>query len=982
MSINKSEENTSISLETDVLETSHKSKTFDQFFTVYFIAIFVVVVFSLSALLWFISQENKQSQALITEQLAPLKIKLLQQSYLINANKIIDQILLTADANDAITFQQTLSLQSKKLSLLNSTKQTNYQQWFVNNNAAINTITGIETSYVRHELLRHNALIQLDTLLDAIEIHLESELSDTAQRQLLITIQQHFSSLVTKLKTLNLQTSHNSFDQLQLHIGDVFAADYAKQLAKTQPDTQVIADIVRDLIRFEDIILKQDFLAKWAGNLQSMADYHQQLTTQQQQLLIILDSLANNNDQLSGSPSIAEKQLMAGEGISLLVLSVFSLTLLSIIVILWLIKSRIKASTLYAASCIKQALEGENTAEILEPNKGGFRFYNLTAISTETEVLLAIIHEINAKNYSEFEYLALTDKNQALAEQIAKDKTKKEQLTLELELVNFNASAKSKSQLLLEQQRCRDLHLAAIKQLVLLGSSAVTTKAHHKGLYNENSDENYLYKAHLQGRDLVRKLRQASCSRYLQSSDAVLTLNDVNLVSQVEAILFNLRHKLLLCDNTISVSIDKNIMSSVNLDAELFSEMFRTYISLLFSKQSNRSLELYLSLVDKNNGQQKVCFTGHIQGGDNPDPLPKTLQSFSDTSIAQSELGDYFSTLSGYQHGENISASATDSGYQLSFTIPFAVSNNNQAERYSLLSLPGDLTAIEQTNKELAATYVAMPIEVLLAVNTPKKYQRLQQLLQSMGLQVTFVTCEVMQQKNWESGRFAVLMTELDCIPFTRFMIDEGDKYFGQVALARGVFSLSNTLNLANDAEEYLSWVRGSLSAESTVAALTKAMLPWIKEHTNEEVLPATLVSTRDNVNDEFPLMDVLDADSSLMPREQLNIFNFDRYIANQGSAELALFMLAEYTSENTTLVTSLAQAFTLNEVNNIGEVIQRLHMNANILAADHLSHLCQRWRQLVNENAVDNSEINQLSLLTTTEQAVLELYQCTEAVA
>ncbi|MFQ3312454.1 MAG: hypothetical protein ACI9VO_001974 [Colwellia sp.] len=66
---------------------------------------------------------------------------------------------------------------------------------------------------------------------------------------------------------------------------------------------------------------------------------------------------------------------------------------------------------------------------------------------------------------------------------------------------------KYNSQLLLEQQRCQGLHLAAIKQLVLLGSSAVTTTINTANEITTSREDNYLYYAHLQGRDLVRKLR-------------------------------------------------------------------------------------------------------------------------------------------------------------------------------------------------------------------------------------------------------------------------------------------------------------------------------------------------------------------------------------------------------------------------------------------------------------------------------------------
>lgn len=969
----------SISPNKEVLEISSKSKIHYKSFTVYFIAIFVILGLSLTYSLWFLSQPKNQSRALITEQLASFKKKLLQQSYLIKTNKYIDEILQTSNANEAIILQQRLTLQSKKLLLLDSANHANhanFQEWLVNNNEALKTVIGIKSSHTANELLKNNSLAQLAALLGAIETLLSSQKFNTKRRQLLTTIQNKLSSLVIRLKDLNLHTSHSTFEQLQVHISDFFVEGYVRQLASAEPSSQDIADIVRDLISFENIILKQHFLSKWAGNLQLMADYHQQLTSQQQQLLNILHSLSNNADILSDSSLALDNQLtgagnlslrllvnqLTGDGdlsfrllinqlisavnLPLRLIIILALTLLSIIVLLWLINRRIRAVILHTASCVKQTLEGEQSLEVFNQNQESWQFDNPIIVDTEP-----------------------------LVDEIVQDK---QELAPALKVIGNDVYSKEKA-LLLEQQRCRDWYLISIKQLVLLGNSAVSTKINTKGLHSNNSDESYLYKAHLQGQSLARKLRETSYCCYLKSSDTVLTLSDVNFVAQVQAIIFNLRYQLLLCNNTVSVSIDEKIMSSVSIDAELFSEVFRVYILLLFSNKNDIKLVLRLALVDKNNGQQKVLFSGQIEGGERTKQLPIELQGFNNVDVAQSELEDYFNTLLQYQHGDNVNANLTDKGYQLSFTLPFVVTNNKEEHTYSTISLPGNLPEIELVKQKWSATYVAMPIEVLLAVKAPEKYQRLQQLLQSIGLQVTFVTCEVMQQKNWESGRFALLMTEFDRSPFTRFLIDDSDNVFDQVALIRGVFSLRSKLYFSDNVGHYSTWILGQLNAESTTEELIIVLKPWITLHNSDEVSTDRIIHTNDN--DSCTMVAASEEDVSVMPREQVNTFNFGRYIENQGSAELAFFMLEEYTTENITLVAKLTKAFMLNNAKNLDEVIQRLSINANILAADNLLLLCQRWRQILSDNSLDNSKATQINLLDNTEQAVLAIYEYAEVV-
>ncbi len=978
MSTNKTDENGRGLLDNQAIEGGSKTTPFYQYFTVYLTAIFLVVVIALSSALLFLSHQSSSYQALITEHLAPLQTQFLQQTYLINANNLIDEIVQNGNAQELITLQHSLSLQSKKLSLLKSQHKNSYQQWFTRNNIATNLIAGIESSHTKNEALKNKVLIQLDTLLDAIKIQLTHSSVSPEQAELLSIVESQLTSTVIMLKNMSLQTPLVSFEQLSDQINSMFVVDYAKQLANSQLDSQDIADIVRDFIRFEDLILKRGLLTKWHGHLSLMHDYQQQLVAQQQQLHSILDSLSGRGQEsiptLNDYDKTNNHALLANQ-LPLWIFVLFSFMLTCVIGLLWLTRRRIKLANQSATNLISRALDGEKV-QLVTTNKVGFlKLQQEAFFSSETEQLINKIQQLKTSNYSEVEYLTLVDKNQSLEEKMVKDNDKQEQLKLELELLEYNGLAKYKSQLLLEQQRCKALHLAAIKQLVLLGSSAVSTTINTSDEAGLSTEDNYLYYAHLQGRDLVRKLRQASCYRYLQSNDAVLTLSDVNLASQVQAILLNLRNKLFLYENSVSVNIEEQILTKVNLDAELFSEMFRVFIRLLFSQHKATNLVLNLQLVDKNNGQQKICFTGQIESKEKIVQLPNTLQAFNDNSIKQSELGDYFITLMQYQHGDDASAKLTDQGYQFTFTLPLAVTSNQQGQQYPVLTIPSQLADIENVCLKLAAKYLAMPIEVLLAVKAPEQYQRLQQLLQAMGLQVTFVTCERMLQKNWQSGRFAVLMTEIDCQPFTTFMIDEGDKSSNSIALDRGVFSLTSASASAitTKPEVYTDWLVGGLGAKSTVAELTAAMQPWIKEQKSDSVrLEKVACSTSQN---DIITMDALETFSS-------GSFNFERYIKHQGSAELAIFMLEEYTAENILLVEQLSHAFTQNDSKQADTVIQALFTNSKILAADNLLQLCQLWRKLLTNQELDSTAKVQITLLNKTKIAVEEICQHADAVA
>lgn len=945
------------------LKAGGKAKHFHQFFTAYLIVVFLVVVVGLSSILFLLAQQYKHSQTLITEQLVSLQTQYLQQTYLINADKLIDSILKNIDSNELLTLQQALSLQSRKLSLLKSEYKNSYQQWFSSNNLAMNLLTRIASSHTNNELVKSKSLIQLDTLLDAINIQLNNQQTDSKQAVLLSKVENQLTNIVAKLKRLDLNTTFRTFDQLSKQMDEMFVTDYAKQLANQQYESQGMADIVRDFIRFEDLILKDDLLAKWQDNLHLIEDYQQQLLAQQLQWQKIMDKLLGSQQEVDSVLAISDYAGINKEAVlfNLLpkwVVTAFAVVLISIVGLLLLIRRKIKVASQFSVNSITRFIENEASLLTTEEKDSFSQQRNHALYSAEVEQLMKRIQRINYNNHNEAEYLALTDKNQMLEDKVTK----------------FDASAKSTSQLLVEQQRCKALHLTAIKQLVLLGASAVTTTIGASNKTDAGVAENHLNNAHHQGLDLVRKLRQASYYRYLQSSDALLTLSDVNLVALIQAVVLNSRNELILCNNKLSVSIDKKILSEVNLDVELFCEMFNVFIRLLFSQQKSRQLALKLNLVDKNNGQQKICFTGQVQGKEQIVQLPQALHDFSDDSTEQSELGDYFHTLLKNQHGYDVSAKLTEQAYHFSFTLPLAVANNQQEHHYPMLTLPGYLTDIENACVKLAAKYLVMPVEVLLAVKIPEKYQHLQQLLQAMGLQITFVSCELILQQQWKNGRFAVLITEIDCLPFTEFMIDKDEKFSCGDTLTRGVFSLDNLNNVTTKSECYSHWVQGELNAKSTVSELVTAMKPWIKEQSCGSLTPEEQVTQVTSSNDHIDV--VAENELVFASSNQAHSFNFERYLKHQGSAELAIFMLEEYTTENTVLVEELSQAFTVNDVKKADAVIKVLLINSRILAADHLLQLCQHWQTLLTTQGLDKSEKVQVTLLSKTKQAVDEISQ------
>ncbi|TMM45621.1 hypothetical protein [Colwellia ponticola] len=948
------------------------AKPFHRFFTGHIIATFLIVAMTLSLTGVFLFQQAKQAKTLIAEQLIPLQTQLLQQTYLINTDKLIDNTLQNSNAHELLILQQQLLLQSKKLLLLKSEYQRDYQQWFSRNTLASRIVTRIESSDTSNEALKHKALIQLKTLLDALKIQitfldnnsvvapLDKQQKTAAQIEQLSAVEKQLHTAFIMLDKLTLHMPLSKFEQLRNQINALFVVDYPKQLIESQRDNQAMADIFRDLIRFENLILKRGVLDKWHEQLRLMKDYQQQLVEQQQQLQSILYQLSKDDygiDTQSSGYIKANKDTLNASKLPQWIMVALTAALFSVLALLWLIKARIKLMSKENFTRIEHSFARDK--KILTTTNPYF-------YSAEAEQLVNKIQQIPCDHDREDDFAVLKERNQVLETQMLQDKSTQEQLQRDLASLELAMSTRTKATLLLEQKRSTALYVSGLKQLMLLGKSALTlTKnTNHSKVINH-----YLCQAHLQAQDLVCTLRQASCYRYLQSSEAVLRLAQVNLANQIQAITLNLHGELLRCNNSLSVSMDEKIHHEVNLDKALFSELINTFIKLLLTGQTDKKLSFNLLLVDNNSDQQKIFFSAEIEGKGNAATLPQILQVFSDESIEHNEHTAYFNTLLRFLQGNNVNVTITEQGYQLGFTFTLGIINNQQTQYYPTLLLPSYLADIENTCLELSAKYLAMPIEVLIAAKQPIQYQRLQQLLHSIGLQVTFVTDEVMLEKNWQSGRFTLLMTEIACQPFIRFITDTDAKPSAKDTLVRGVFDLIKRTDSRKPPSAYEHWVIGEVTADSTENEIIAAMRPWLtlQKKAGEALEKVSVANTKNNT--ETPVIQ-----RTSLARERSVSFNIERYIHHQGSAELAIFMLAEYTAENTVLVKQLSQAFINDDAIKVAVAAQSLLVNSKILAADYLVHLCQHWQKLLTNKVLDKHNKVQISLLKKTKKAVADI--------
>lgn len=935
----------------EAAEVSGNSKLFHQLFNVYLTLIFLTVTGVFALIFWLLTAQYKHSQSIVDEQVMPLKLQLIEQSYLINTDTLLKKIVTQAQFDELTPLLNDLTVQSKKLSLLTSKHTISYKQWFANNKLGINIINEVEGNHPNNELIKTNMLILLDTLIDAIDVELGDGDILRKQKEILNKAQNDLLGIVLKLNALSLTSTFSDFLTLSEEVNNLFSEDYGKQLATHKNGNEKLEEIIKDFLRLEDLIVKRGILSRWEQQLELIHNYQLKIVEQQKELQHILVNLSARKVNDANLPVNTVKN---NKDVLPLWLVVFFLVAISLLLfLLLLLRHKIKVVSKINAHCIKEVINNSKTFTQNDNN-------NTKLLTTESLQLIKNIKHVVGKSYSQIEYLALSKKNKALQNQLEKNESLHEKLLDGSELVSSNGEV-------MDQQCLNDLQLFATKLLVLSGSNALKSKHHNIEIGKGNVTCDNLYETFTQGRYLLRKLRQINNTHFLQSEVGVLTLSDINIAAQIHAIFYNFHNTLEQCQNTASVHIDEKINVGVTFDADLFTEMLNIFISLSFAQQCNSQLKLSVILTDKNNGQQTLSFTSEVVKQGETLPLPECLNKVNGGSESQSDQIDYFTLLLNSLHGTELFAKSNEKGYQLAFTLPVASSNDNVENYYPPQEFPALSTVLENQ--------LTMPVEILLAVKEPKTYQSLQQIIHSLGLQVTFVTNEIMLNMAWRSGRYAVLMTDIDCQPFIRFMIDELDNSTKIVAMPRAVFNLSKEASVSKVTDAYSHWLSGNISVDININELKSIMTPWIKEPSDKSKEAIKVASGSFSAEAEA-------IKNNISSESIESSFDIEQYIKNQGSVELALFMLEEYADENIALVEKLNASFNDNDMDKFKELIQQLQVNSNILSADDLIELCQQWSKIIDSSTLDNTSKQQQDLLVSTQHKVRELSHFSEGIA
>ena len=271
--------------------------------------------------------------------------------------------------------------------------------------------------------------------------------------------------------------------------------------------------------------------------------------------------------------------------------------------------------------------------------------------------------------------------------------------------------------------------------------------------------------------------------------------------------------------------------------------------------------------------------------------------------------------------------------------------------------------------------YLNTALPLLLAVNDPQKHQNLQRLLHWLGFQVQVVANEVAQQALWATGLYSILITEFA----ETALIEMAVKPVVNV----GVITLTEVIPDTGSNAYFEAWHIDKLAPESTLTALSNVLSPWLRQKpdVNEVVADHITDDELELLTEDFEELVITEVAQALTENGNQATFDFPTYLKNQGSVELALFMMDEYTQDNHQLLDALIESIKAESIEKAKLSLDALTVNAKILAAPELQLLCSKWSILLNNSETLSNLKKVESLLENTRIALTEIDEYAEAI-
>lgn len=635
------------------------------------------VVFCLALLFLLFWQKGQQAQSIIQTQLLPLKQQVAQLENLQQAKFIVDELLSGNTEKNWRQLHADLIAVNRQLLRLNSAHSTHYQQWLNQNKAAQDIVERIEKNKSRNQQLKQSSIIQLQLMLLSASNIIEQK--SIQERRLFAALQtdnnnskvnlnsandyanevkqlhniKQLKSLVAYLlssfENLTILTPQVDFDVLRLTVDQLVA-----QTKLVPADNKAVGEFIQQIESFKGLVLsKQNALAKWQGYLRLSQSYNLDLLAQQQQIAALLLKPSTDLPVIAENPVrqflITYHVDLTEQQISSILTLAFTFCFLLFCLALWRIQQHIKVSGQQSLALVNSALKDKhNTA--------------LKANCDETAQILACIRAVVQPKYDEQAYQKLLAQLQSHQQLINEQKQALAELKVKADEQALVTARQEHKQLTLALANYEFLQQQVLRQI------ANNTALEDRATLADNT-------AVLN--DLYTKLEQFYLATYVQRDDAVLQLEDIDLLAALDSLILNQQAIQLANNNQLYLSYDDQVIAHVKLDLQLFNQLLSLLFELTLEALTDATLHLHLQLQDKNSGQQLLGFIIKVNA---PSLIAipadiEQLAQHNEQAVMVSSMVELCGLFLAQMYGKNIAVQALDRGYQLRFELPVAIAS-------------------------------------------------------------------------------------------------------------------------------------------------------------------------------------------------------------------------------------------------------------------------------------------------------------------
>ena len=286
---------------------------------------------------------------------------------------------------------------------------------------------------------------------------------------------------------------------------------------------------------------------------------------------------------------------------------------------------------------------------------------------------------------------------------------------------------------------------------------------------------------------------------------------------------------------------------------------------------------------------------------------------------------------------------------------------------YNVLQESTSTNALLSADDFKSFQFIPSQVQMLLAVENPTHYQNFIRLMYWFGLQVHVVCHEEIMTEYWKTGRYLLLMSEFSPIATVNFQV--GNK------IHRGVFNLhdiDNKFDIQQLASLLSPWLHVKSKATEQIHLTQKPTMQHSLMMDKSKPLDNTVDNTSPSLVD---MSETLNKQTILVEEGELLAFDLSLYAANQGSPELAVFMLDDYVAD---IAENIEILLLENKAGNIDKVIEKtrnIQTLSAILAAKELEEMSIKLINVLQSksNKHTGELINQL---TSRYQALKEFSQ------